>query len=81
MYTGDACSYCVRAKHFLTKKGVTFEEIYIDRYDPAARDHLVALTGRYTVPQILIGDTPIGGWDEMKALSDAGELDALLRPA
>ncbi len=45
---------------------------------PPARDRLVALTGRYTVPQILIGDLPIGGWDEMKALHDAGELDPLL---
>lgn len=78
VYTGDACPYCTRAKRFLTQKGVPFQEIYVDRRDPAVRDALVALTGRYTVPQILIGETPIGGWDEMKALHDAGELDLLL---
>lgn len=78
MYTGPACPYCVRAKRFLDKKGVPFEEIHVDRRDPAVREQLVALTGRYTVPQILIGDTPIGGWDDMKALHDAGQLDAML---
>ena len=78
MYTGDACPYCTRAKRFLDQKGVPFEEIHVDRRDPAARDALVELTGRYTVPQILIGDLPIGGWDDMKALHDAGELDPLL---
>lgn len=78
MYTGDACPYCTRAKRFLEAKGVPFEEIHIDRRDPAAREALVELTGRYTVPQILIDERPIGGWDEMKALHDAGELDGLL---
>lgn len=81
VYTGDACSFCVRAKRFLAKRGVPFEEIYINRFDAAAREQLVSLTGRYTVPQIVVGDTPIGGWDEMKALADTGELDALLAPA
>lgn len=78
MYTGDACPYCTRAKHFLARKGIAFEEIHVDRRDAVARDLLVALTGRYTVPQILIGETPIGGWDDMKALDDAGWLDPLL---
>ena len=78
MYTGDACSFCVRAKRFLAQKGIAFEEIHIDRRDPVARDRLIALTGRYTVPQILIDETPIGGWDDLKALSDAGRLDAML---
>jgi glutaredoxin 3 len=78
MYTSDACPYCTRAKRFLARKGIAFEEIYVDRRDPAARDFLVTLTGRYTVPQILIGETPIGGWDDMKALDDAGRLDPLL---
>lgn len=78
MYTGDACSFCMRAKRFLSKKGVAFEEIHIDRRDPAAREQLVALTGRYTIPQILIDETPIGGWDDLKALDDAGRLDAML---
>lgn len=78
VYTGDACPYCTRAKRLLDKKGVAFEEIHVDRRDPTARDHLIGLTGRYTVPQILIGDTAIGGWDDLKALDDAGGLDAML---
>ena len=78
MYTGEACSFCVRAKRFLSQKGVAFEEIHIDRRDPVVRDQLIALTGRDTVPQILIGEKPIGGWHELKALHDAGRLDAML---
>jgi glutaredoxin 3 len=78
MYTGEACSFCVRAKSFLTKKGVAFEEIHIDRRDPRERERLIALTGRYTIPQIVIGDEPIGGWDDLKALDDAGRLDPML---
>ena len=78
MYTGDACPYCARARRFLQKKGVAFEEIHVDRRDSTARDQLIGLTGRYTVPQILIGDTAIGGWDDMKALDDTGRLDVML---
>ncbi len=78
MYTSDGCPYCVRAKHLLTRKGVDYEEIYISRSDPRARRDLVELTGRYTVPQILIDEEPIGGFDELKALDDAGRLDQLL---
>lgn len=79
MYTGDACPYCTRAKRFLDKKGVPYEEIHVDRRDPATREQLVSLTGRYTVPQIMIGEVAIGGWDDMKALDDAGDLDPMLR--
>ena len=78
MYTGEACSFCVRAKGFLIKKGVAFEEIHIDRRDPRERERLIALTGRYTIPQIVIGDEPIGGWDDLKALDAAGRLDPML---
>ncbi len=78
MYTGEACSFCVRAKSFLAKKGVAFEEIHIDRRDPRERERLIALTGRFTIPQIVIGDEPIGGWHDMKALDDAGRLDPML---
>ena len=78
IYTSDACSYCVRAKRLLTQKGVNFEEIHFSRSDFQARQDLVALTGRYTVPQILIDDRPVGGYDDIKALDDAGALDALL---
>lgn len=81
IFTSDACSFCVRAKNLLTTKGVPFEEIYFARHDARARQDLVALTGRYTVPQILIDDRPIGGYDDLKALEDAGRLDGLLGTA
>jgi glutaredoxin 3 len=78
VYTGEACSFCVRAKRFLSTKGVAFEEIYIDRRDPRERQRLIEMTGRYTIPQIVIGDEPIGGYDELRALDAAGRLDPLL---
>ncbi len=78
IYTSDFCSYCTRAKNLLTKKGVDFEEVWLDRADMRSRMDLVQLTGRYTVPQILIDDTPVGGYDEIKALDDQGRLDPLL---
>lgn len=78
IYTSDACSYCVRAKRLLAQKGVVFEEIHFSRSDFQARQDLVELTGRYTVPQILIDDRPVGGYDDIKALDDAGALDPLL---
>lgn len=78
MYTSDGCAFCTRAKALLSRKGVTIDEIYIPRTDWGARQQLVELTGRYTVPQILIDDRPLGGYDDIKALDDAGELDALL---
>jgi glutaredoxin 3 len=81
VFTSDFCSYCVRAKNLLTKKGVPFEEVEIDRTDMGARVALVELTGRYTVPQILVDDRPIGGYDDLKALDDAGHLDVLLGTA
>lgn len=78
IYTGDACGFCTRAKRLLDAKGVGFEEIHIDRWDHAERERLVRLTGRYTVPQVIVGGTPIGGWHELKELEDTGRLDAVL---
>jgi glutaredoxin 3 len=78
IYTSDFCSYCTRAKNLLTRKGVDFEEVWMDRGDMQSRMDLVQLTGRYTVPQILIDDRPVGGYDEIKALDDQGRLDPLL---
>ena len=78
IFTSDACSFCVRAKNLLALKGVPFEEVYFPRHDTQARMDLVELTGRYTVPQVVVDDRPIGGWDDLKALEDAGHLDALL---
>lgn len=78
VYTSAGCGFCTRAKALLSRKGVEYDEVYIPPTDFSARQALVQLTGRYTVPQILIDDRPVGGYDDIKALDDAGELDALL---
>ena len=78
MYTTPICPYCVRAKSLLKKKGVEVEEIDIFM-DESARAEMQANTGgARTVPQIFIGDTHVGGCDELHALEKAGKLDALL---
>lgn len=78
IFTSDACGFCVRAKRLLTAKGVDFEEIHLPRHDMAARRQLVDLTGRFTFPQILIDETPIGGYDDLRTLDEDGRLDTLL---
>jgi glutaredoxin 3 len=78
IFTSEACSFCVRAKSLLVAKGVEFEEVHLPKHDVASRVRLVELTGRYTFPQILIDETPIGGYDELRALDAAGRLDPLL---
>ncbi len=79
MYTTAVCPYCIRAKQLLTAKGVAqIEEIRIDT-DPAARAHMMEITGRRTVPQIFIGDTHVGGCDDLMALDSQGGLVALLQ--
>ena len=81
MYTTLICPYCVRAKMLLKAKGVAYEEIDVSR-DHEKRDWLVKATGQRTVPQIFINEESIGGFDEMRALDRAGELDAkLAQPA
>jgi glutaredoxin 3 len=78
MYTTAVCPYCVRAKQVLKSKGVEqIEEVRIDS-DPAARDHMMQITGRRTVPQIFIGDTHVGGCDDLIALDAKGGLLPLL---
>ncbi len=78
MYATAVCPYCVRAEQLLRRKGVTdIEKILIDR-DPAQREHMMAVTGRRTVPQIFIGSTHVGGCDDLYALDQAGGLDPLL---
>lgn len=79
IYTTQVCPYCQRAKALLTQRGVTqFEEVRID-LDPAQRDHMMQITGRRTVPQIYIGDTHVGGFDDLAALDQRGGLMALLQ--
>jgi glutaredoxin 3 len=78
IYTTPICPYCVRAKSLLTKKGAPFEEVDVFM-DAGARDEMLAKSGgARTVPQIFIGDTHVGGCDELYALERAGELDQLL---
>ncbi len=78
MYSTQVCPYCVMAEKFLQKKGVvSLEKILIDR-DPAQRETMMTRTGRRTVPQIYIGETHVGGYDDLVALDRAGQLDALL---
>ena len=78
MYTTAVCPYCVRAKQILKSRGVqAIEEIRVDLSDQA-REHMMALTGRRTVPQIFIGATHVGGCDDLYALDGEGKLDALL---
>ncbi len=78
MYTTMVCPFCIRAKNLLKNRGVEhIEEIRVD-LDPTARDAMVQLTGRRTVPQIFIGDTHVGGCDELMALDHSGQLAPLL---
>ncbi len=78
MYSTKVCPYCVRAEQLLKQRGVTsIEKILIDQ-DPAKRDEMMARTGRRTVPQIYIGDTHVGGFDDLHALDQKGGLTPLL---
>ncbi|MEY4966987.1 MAG: hypothetical protein RL274_2570 [Pseudomonadota bacterium] len=78
LYTTPFCPYCARAKSLLKKKGAEFVEIDII-VDDGAREEMQANSGgARTVPQIFIGDTHVGGCDELYALENAGKLDALL---
>ncbi|WP_461548693.1 glutaredoxin 3 [Sphaerotilus sulfidivorans] len=78
MYTTQVCPYCIRAKQLLQARGVAqIEEIRID-LDPAQRMQMMEITGRRTVPQIFIGDTHVGGCDDLIALDRAGGLLPLL---
>jgi glutaredoxin 3 len=79
MYTTAVCPYCVRAKQILKSKGVTeIEEIRVDTL-PNAREQMMSLTGRRTVPQIFIGETHVGGCDDLMALDAKGGLLPLLQ--
>ena len=77
VYSTLMCPYCVRAKSLLQAKGVEFEEIRIDM-DRSRMVEMMERSGRRTVPQIFIGDTHVGGYDDMAALDAQGRLDPLL---
>jgi glutaredoxin 3 len=78
MYTTAVCPYCIRAKQILKSKGVEkIEEVRIDM-EPEERAKMMEITGRRTVPQIFIGDTHVGGCDDLVALDGRGGLMPLL---
>ena len=81
MYSTGVCPYCVMAERLLKAKGVEeIEKIRID-LDPEQRATMMERTGRRTVPQIYIGSTHVGGFDDLNALERGGKLDALLNGA
>jgi len=78
MYTSAVCPYCIRAEQLLKRKGVTeIEKIRVD-LEPERSAEMTARTGRRTVPQIFIGDTHVGGCDDLHELDRQGGLDSLL---
>ena len=78
MYCTEVCPYCVRAEQLLQRKGVqVIEKIRVD-LQPELRVAMMEKTGRRTVPQIYIGGEHVGGYDDLAALNQAGELDKLL---
>ncbi len=77
MYTTQFCPYCVRANQLLASKDVAVKEVRVD-LNPEERAKMMRLSGRRTVPQIWIGDTHVGGFDELWALDRKGELEPLL---
>ncbi|WP_045224240.1 glutaredoxin 3 [Methyloterricola oryzae] len=81
MYSTAICPFCLMAERLLRSKGVEdIEKIRVD-LDPQLRVEMMEKTRRRTVPQIYIGDTHVGGFDDLAALDRAGKLDALLHPA
>jgi len=78
MYSTAVCPYCIRAEKLLQRKGVhEIEKIRVD-LQPELRVKMMEITGRRTVPQIYIGDTYVGGYDDLASLDHSGELDKLL---
>ena len=78
MYVTDWCPYCDRARSLLAEKGARIEEIDVEVV-PGAREEMRARSGRDTVPQIFIGESHVGGCDDLQALDEDGRLDPLLK--
>jgi len=79
IYTGPMCNYCSAAKHLLNKKKINYEEIDIGYDDKKREEMLKKSNGAKTIPQIFIGERHVGGYVELKALENKGELDTLLK--
>ncbi len=77
VYSGRLCTYCNAAKRLLDKKGVQYTEIMVDN-DPALREEMEQRSKRNTIPQIFIGDTHVGGFDDLAELNREGKLDGML---
>lgn len=78
IYSSNYCPFCIRAKSLLQQKGVAFDEICVDG-QPQKRQEMMAKAKRHTVPQIWVGDTHVGGCDDLMALERSGKLDGLLK--
>ncbi len=78
IYSSNFCGFCRRAKALLEQKGVAYREICVDG-DPQSRQEMMARSGRHTVPQIWVGETHVGGCDDLFAAEFGGELDVLLQ--
>jgi glutaredoxin 3 len=79
IYTSPLCGFCHAAKRLLKQKGAAFSEINVLAQPRRKAEMMKRAAGRHTVPQIFIGETHVGGCDELYALDRAGKLDALLR--
>lgn len=80
LYTTRYCPYCIAARRLLKSKGVSFDDIPVDG-DPELRQQMARRAGQRTVPQIWIGETHVGGFTDLAALDQSGELDQLLDSA
>jgi glutaredoxin 3 len=77
IYSTQICPYCVNAKQLLQSEGISFEEINVE--DEKKRAYMEQISGRRTVPQIFIGERHVGGFDDLKALYERGELNDWLK--
>ena len=77
MYSRAACPFCVAARNMLRGKDLAWTEVSLDA-EPDKRAEMISRTGRKTVPQIFIGDFHVGGFDDLNALEQAGDLDRIL---
>ena len=80
MYCTATCPYCIAAERLLASKGANIDKVRVD-LEPNRRAEMAQKSGRRTVPQIWIGETHVGGCDELHALDDEGKLDPLLKAA
>jgi glutaredoxin 3 len=77
IYGSETCNYCTAARMLLKKKGADYEDVLVSR-DPERREEMLRRSGSRSVPQIFIDDRVIGGFDELYALDESGQLDSLL---